>query len=181
MKKLKIVEILKNSLTEIGEISGKPYFFTSTGTLGTFEDRTFMFYFKVEEDPFYNGKITIEHNDIEETLYVTFNVIGDSNPNYDRYSATNLGIKVMLRIMATVVLAIKEVTEKLFSEYGTKTVKSIAFQTSGSKSSDKELDGLGKIQRNKLYDSYLRRNLEIEDIHYYEPAELTIYRLKNPI
>jgi hypothetical protein len=107
MKKLKIVEILKNSLTEIGEISGKPYSFTSTDTLGTLEDRTFIFYFKVEENPFYNGKITIEYNDIEETLYVTFNVIGDSNPNYDRYSATNLGLKSMFRIMSTIVDIIK--------------------------------------------------------------------------
>jgi len=133
---------LSEILLEIGEGQGKPYLLRRVTTDGDPKLKGFvrtLFYFDLDDvsegDP--RGEIDLEYtvyeNDDEEfvdgRLDIGFDVKTDSQEN--PYDATNLGIKVMNRVMATVIDAIKSMKDKELQGF---PITELSFNAEESKS-----------------------------------------------
>jgi hypothetical protein len=172
MNKIDLVNLIRENILEIGESSAKPYKYT----LFNQDKEEAIYTFELDDNPEYEGKINfkLENIDFEvegfvKGLMISFNVYESELLNQGhkvRYSATNLGLKTMFRIMSTVGKTLDE-TINHFYKSDSIEIKAIGFELSDAKASSfsNRGDKVGQDQRKRLYDAFIKKRFKVININ----------------
>jgi hypothetical protein len=169
--------IRKQVLKEIGEGGAKPYNYvlddkktSGYGRYGTL----YVYSFELDDNPGYKGYINIFATpNYDGHITISFDVSSTEQQRTITMDTTNLGLKTMFRIMATIGEAIKDVAKR-----ADHPIKRIGFEATDSKGGKYD-DPKGKTQRSNLYDAFIRRNFDVDKKE--EMYGEYVYYLKKPI
>lgn len=169
-------------LSEIGEGSAPPYEYR----VENFEDKGqalwIVYRIRIAETSEYVGRVKLwvapDHD--RQVLEIDFDVLPTNIADYDinkpNYKVTNLGIKVMTRILSTII----HIIETDLRARITKPIDVVMFLTVEGKASKSDNRYKGNEQRARLYDAYIRKHLDIESVSNYHSFKL-VYTLATPI
>jgi len=155
------------SLLEIGEATARPYVLRKVNTSGDVEIKGFVttiYYFDIDDydrgDP--AGRVELDYEQLGEKkgrLDIAFDV--ETDDQQSRFDSTNLGIKVMNRVMATVIDAVKQFFE---TDASGSYLTNITFNAEEGKSTGRSGDSRGSKIRKKLYLRYIENLFDVIDI-----------------
>jgi hypothetical protein len=165
--------IRKQVLKEIGEGGAKPYNYVLDNKKTSGYGTLYVYSFELDDNPGYKGYINIfAIPNYDGMIKISFDVSSTGQQGTITKDTTNLGLKTMFRIMATVGEVIKDVTKRVDHP-----IKRIGFEAIDSKGG--KYDPKGKTQRSNLYDAFIRRNFDVDKKE--EMYGEYVYYLKKPI
>jgi len=157
---------LADIILEIGEATSKPYQLREVSTSGDANLKGFVttiYYFDIDDykegDP--SGKVELDYETLGNErgrLDIAFDVETDSQE--ERFDSTNLGIKVMNRVMSTVVQAVREFKRDHVKD---NSITNITFNAEEGKSTGVKGDTRGSRIRKMLYLRYIETFFDIEN------------------
>jgi hypothetical protein len=175
MKQSDLINLIKENILEIGESSAKPYKYR----LSNQDKKDTIYTFELDDNPEYEGEIKLEldtvvfsvHPHFAKGLMISFNVY-ESEPankgNKVTYSATNLGLKTMFRIMSTVGKVLDETINHFHSKPDFVKIRAIGFELSDAKASSlsNRGDKIGQDQRRRLYDAFIKKRFKVINVNF---------------
>jgi hypothetical protein len=194
MKKNDLINLIRENILEIGESSAKPYKYT----LFNRDKEETIYTFELDDNPEYEGEIKLELDTINfdvdpyivKGIMISFNVYESellNQGNKVRYSATNLGLKTMFRIMSTVGEVLDETINHFHNKFDFIKIRAIGFELSDAKASSlsNRGDKVGQDQRRRLYDAFIRKRFKVINVKF-NPSpsgirgDIVWYLLENP-
>jgi hypothetical protein len=169
--------IREQILKEIGEGGAKPYNYVLDNKKTSGYGTLYVYSFELDDNPEYKGYINIYSiPTYGGMITISFNVL-PSKQIAMTMDTTNLGLKTMFRIMATIGEVIKDVAAKVDHP-----IKRIGFEASDLKGG--KSDPKGETQRVNLYDAFVRKNFDVdkkEEMYGQYLPKYVVYYLKKPI
>jgi hypothetical protein len=175
MKKTNLINLIRENILEIGEASAKSYSYT----LKNSNKRETNYTFELDDNPEYEGEVKLELETatfntspyIVGGLRISFNVFKSEIADQGRkvtYSATNLGLKTLFRIMSTVGKILDETIDYYNAKFGFVKIRAIGFELANNKASSVTSKGskTGQDQRKWLYNSFMRKKFKIIDVNF---------------
>jgi len=188
-----IAELHPSILREIGEGTKNPYKFTNIRLLNYKPNSNYVeakYEFEIDDidtDEPVPGAIIISYAPGDRTDYINkidfdhgaidveFRVY---NPETEiHYASTNFGLKVLNRIMDSVIAAVNDFTYKKLKKYN------MQYDLITFASVDEKTTGIfkdGSVTRSKLYDAYMNKHADVKK-SYQIADSVFAYTLKNPV
>jgi hypothetical protein len=176
--------IREQIIREIGEGSSSPYSYSFTSEIKKSYGIDYIYKFKLDDQPGYVGKIKFTHSDSDDEgeyeLEIDFDVLSPEQEYMDdeSYEATNFGLKTMFRIMSTIIDVVKkDLTNRIKNP-----ITHLLIMTISDKASRLiKTSNTGNEQRIRLYDSFIKNQIDISNVEPYHGDRGRKYELKNPI